>query len=377
MNSITFGALPFSILESQSVIDVPAAITSLAGWKKPIKFANRTTVPFAFVLEHVDKLIPSGVRDRFGKTVIPDHVSNSQVFNMYRLVIADKFFACLMKKITALIRNFLMLHSKPMYCFTSGIRIFLLPGYRALKSFKPFLSLAEIFRAFHRFAVRSGEECLDTEVNADFIASIFRLRHFNFAEDGGIVSTRSAAGDGNRLHYPLNGSVDFYLNPLRSRDVKSIIQKRPSLGNRKRLRISTFLKPGKFSSTVKEAAVGKIKMPETLLQGLGIYFSEPAILLLLLELGEHSRCIMVVQPLLLVVLMFCIPIKTLAQEIVVDKAGTTKVFLKKDSLCSIGIYSVFVCFINFHITNHTMCFVICQGGIHLPAEAGSFLPNSL
>ncbi len=275
MNSITFGALPFSIPESQNVIDVSATIASLAGRKKPIKFANRATVPFAFVLEHVHKLIPSGVRDRFGKTVIPDHVSNSQVFNMYRLVIADKFFACLMKKITALIRNFLMLNSKSMSRVTSGIRTFLFPGYRALKSFE------------------------------------------------------------------------------------------------------TFLKPGKFGSIVKEAAVGNIKMPETLLQGLGVYFSEPAIFFLLLELGEHSRCIMVVQPLLLVVLMFCIPINALAQKVVVDKASTTKVFLKKGFLCSIGIYSVFVCFINFHITNHTMCFVICQGGIHLPAEAGSFLPSSL
>jgi len=303
MNSIAFRALPFSILESQSVIDVPATIASLAGRKEPVKFANRATVPFAFVLEHVDKLIPAGVRDRFGKVVIPDHVSNGKVFNMYSLVIADKFLACLMKKITALIRNFLMLHSKSMSCFTSGIRTFLLSGYRALKSFDTFLSLTEIFRALDRFAVRSGEERFDAEVNADFIASIFRIRYFNFAKDGGVVSTRSAAGDGNRLHYSLNGSVDFYLNPLRPWNIKSIIQKRPSLGNRKRLRISTFLEPGKFSSIVEEVAVGSIKMPETLLQGLGVYFPEPAIFLLLLELSEHSRCIVVVQPLLLIVLI--------------------------------------------------------------------------
>jgi len=70
MNSITSRALPFSILESQSVIDVSATIASLAGRKEPVKFANRATVPFAFVLEHIDKLIPSGVRDRFGKVVI-------------------------------------------------------------------------------------------------------------------------------------------------------------------------------------------------------------------------------------------------------------------------------------------------------------------
>ncbi len=89
MSSITFGTLPFSIVESQSVIDVSATIASLAGRKEPVKFVNRATIPFAFVLEHVDKLIPSCVRDRFGKSVVPDHVSNSQVFNMYRLVIAD------------------------------------------------------------------------------------------------------------------------------------------------------------------------------------------------------------------------------------------------------------------------------------------------
>ena len=189
MNSITFGTLPFSIPESQSIIDVSATITSLAGRKKPVKFANRATVPLAFVLKHVHKLIPSGVRDRFGKAVIPDHVSNSQVFNMYSLVIADKFFACLMKKITALIRNFLMLHCKSMNRVTSGIRTFLLSGYRALKSFETFLSSAEIFRALDHFTVRSGEECLDAEVNTDFTASIFRLRHLNFAKDGG-VSTR-------------------------------------------------------------------------------------------------------------------------------------------------------------------------------------------
>ena len=70
MNSIAFGALPLSILESQSAINVSTAIASLAGRKEPVKFANRATVPFAFVLEHIDKLIPSGVRDRFGKVVI-------------------------------------------------------------------------------------------------------------------------------------------------------------------------------------------------------------------------------------------------------------------------------------------------------------------
>jgi len=377
VNDTTFWTLPLSISQGQVVVDETTFMTTLGRREESVKSVDVTAIPRAFVFKHVGECIPSSVRDRLSKFVILDHVSNREVFNMYRLVIADKSSACLMKEITALIRNFLMLYCQSMRCFTSGIRVFLLPRYRALKSFKAFLRFTEVFRTFNHVAVRNGEECLDAEVNADFVASVLRLRHFNFAKDGGMVSTRSTAGDGNRLHRPLDGSVDSYLYPLRSRYVEFTVQKGPSLGNRKGLCLSTLLKPGKFSSIVVEVAVGKIKMSETLLQGLGVYFSEPAILLLLLELGEHSCCIMVVQPLLLVVLMFCIPINALAQKVVVDKAGTTKVSLKNIPLVSIGIYSVFVCFINCHITNSTTFFVIRQGGIHLPAKAGSFLPNFL
>ncbi len=352
MNDIAFRALPFSILESQSVIDISADMAPLAGGKESVNLVDLTTIPLPFVLEHVDKLIPSGVRDRFSKVVISDHVSNSEVFNMYCLVIADKLFACLMKKITALIRNFLMLHGKYMNCFTSGVRVFFLPSYRALKSFKPPLSLAKVFGTFHHFAVRNSEECLNTEVNTYFTTNTFWLRYLNFAKDGGVIFTRSTAGDGNGLHCSFYRSVEFYLDSLRSWDVKFVIQ-RPSLGNRKRLCISTFLKPRKFSSVLKEVIVGNVKMSETLLQGLGVYFAKPAIFLLLFELGEHGRCIVIAQSLLDIPFVFRIPINALAKEVVIHKTGTSEVLLKKLSLLAIGIYSVFVGFINFHITKYT------------------------
>jgi len=287
MISFALRALPLSITESQVLIDEAANITSFAGRKESVNFIDITTVPHAFILKHIDKLIPSGVGDRFRKPMIPNHVSNSEVFNMYRLVIADKLSACLMKKIATLIRNFLMPHSKSMNCFTSGIRAFLLPGYRALKSFKPFLSLAEIFRAFHRFAVRSGEECLDAEVNADFIASIFRLRYFNFAKNRGIVSTRRRLGYSNGLHCSLNRSMKDDLDPLAFGDIESPSADRPMLRGSKRLLVSFLLEVREFGSFVEEVVISNVQVSKGLLQRLGIGFFKPLKFGYLFELRQR------------------------------------------------------------------------------------------
>ena len=112
MISFAFRTLPFTNSQRQRIVDISADVTPLAGRKESVKSVYRATVPLALVLKHVRELIPSSVRDRLGKMMIPDHVPNSEVFNVYRLVIADKLSACLMKKITSLIRNLLMLHCK-------------------------------------------------------------------------------------------------------------------------------------------------------------------------------------------------------------------------------------------------------------------------
>ena len=275
MNGTAFRTLPLAVIKSQVVVDETANMTSFAGRKESVKLVNMATIPLAFIFKHIDESIPSSISDRFSKMVISDHVSNSEVFNMYRLVIADKLPACLMKKITSPIRDFLVLYSKFMNGFGSGIRAFLLPRHRSLKPIKPFLGLAVILWAFNDLAVRSCEESLETEINTDRATDVFWFWYINLAQNGCKVFPRRATRDSNRLHYPFNRSVKNDLNPCAFGDIEASRGNRPVLWNRKGLLIPLLFEVREFGAFIKEVVVSSVKVAKCLLQRLGVDLFEP------------------------------------------------------------------------------------------------------
>ena len=69
MNSITFRTLPFTNSQRQRVIDISADVTPLAGRKESVNLMDMASVPFTFVLKHVDKLIPASIGNGLSKMI--------------------------------------------------------------------------------------------------------------------------------------------------------------------------------------------------------------------------------------------------------------------------------------------------------------------
>ena len=360
MDGITFRALPFAHSQCQRVVDISADMTPLAGWEESVQLVYETAVAFAFVFKHINELIPASVSNGLSKMVILNHVSDSEVFNMYRLVIADKFSACLMKEVASLIGNLLMLHGKSMNCFDSGIRAFNFSGYRSLKSFESLLCFTKILRWFDNLTVRCGDESLDSEVNTDFVSRILWLWNIQCAENGSVVFPGSTMRDSDRLHNSFNWSMNPDPNPWALRNGEFISIERPMLRDGKGLLISFLLEVWELSAFIEEVVVCNVQVTKCLLQRLGINFFEPFKFKHLFELRQQGRGILIGQTFLFCVLICGIEINALPEEIVIYEADTAKMSGKYRLLFLIWIYSVFECFMYVHVYNYSTHLLNCQ-----------------
>lgn len=95
MNCITFRAAPASIIQRQIVIDEAANMATFSRRKGPVCLVYMTTILLALIFKHVDKCIPSSVKEKLSKAMVLDHVPDSKTFNMNSLVFANKLSACL------------------------------------------------------------------------------------------------------------------------------------------------------------------------------------------------------------------------------------------------------------------------------------------
>ena len=165
MESITLSTLPSSIRQAKKVILVPAYVATLRRWKKPVNLGDATTVPLTFIGQHIDKGIPATIADRFGEVVVLDHVTDSEILYIYRLVFADKLSAYLMEKILPLVRDLFILTCKLYDCFPSVIRAFYSFRDTSLQPFQsPFRHSEELGRINH-LSFRYDDERFDTEVD--------------------------------------------------------------------------------------------------------------------------------------------------------------------------------------------------------------------
>lgn len=370
MNSVTFRTLPFSIFQGQVVVDISAGMTAFARWEESVYFNDTATVPFAFVLEHINKRIPPTITDRLSKAMILDHIFDGKAFNMNSLVFANKLFACFMKKVLPLIRDLFMLPRKICDSFLSTVRTFDFSGYAFLKPSKPFFRFAEKLRWLNHFGFGRGNKGLDTEVEPNFTAHIGRLRNIQLAKDRGVIFPRRCFGNSNGLHNAFNCSMKYDLNALTFRDIKSIIFNIKSLWNSKGLFVLFLFEVRKFGTFVKEIVIGYIEITQRLLKRLSINLSKPVRFALVFKLSKCKGCIMVRQALLVIALIGSIIVNALSEEIVIYKSNATKMFFKNLALYSIRIYSEFEGFIDFHTYNYNTesleCHALLLKGVDSP-----------
>jgi len=260
MNHIAFWTLPLSIPQGQVVVNESAFMTTLGRWKESINLMNKATVPFAFVFKYLSECIPPSIRNRFSKFVILDHVPNCEILNMYCLVIADKFSACLMEEISALIRNLFMLYRKSTNCFIPRIRAFLFARYRTLQSFKSFFRLAQKPRTINRYIIGGCNKRLDAKINTNFAPRVFGFRYINFTQDTGKVFTSCGAGNSDRFHCSFDLSMKDNVKSFAFGYIEFPIYNRPMLWDDKRLIGSFFLEVWELSSFIKEIVVSYIKV---------------------------------------------------------------------------------------------------------------------
>jgi len=354
MISIAFRTLPFTNTESQIIIDVPADVAAFRRREETVNLIDMAAIPLAFVFEHIDEGIPAAIADGFSKAMISNHVADGKILNVDRLVIANKFMACLVEKVLPLIRDLFMLTRKSFNGLLSIGRTLLFSGYSTLKLFKFLLRFPEKLWRFNNFSVRRGEERFDSVIESDFAASIDRFWNIQFAENGSVVSTRRGLRYGNRFLDTFNRAVKGDFDSFTLWYIEFPFIDRPMLRNGKRLLVALLLELRKCGMFVKEVVVGNIQIAKGLLQRLRVDIFKP--FKFRFQLRKSSGVVAIGKPFA----MLCIVVNTLSEEIVIYKARAAKFISKVLSLFFIGVYSVFECLIDFHTYNYSMIILNCQ-----------------
>ena len=130
--------------------------------------------------EYLKKSIPCRITDGLRKVVIPEKSLDVQFFNPNIIKLADELIAQLVKEVSALIGDVLMVARKDAGSFTAirAARSFL--AHLALRDFQFTFRLAQVFRIFDDFASRKRSEVFNADINANSRASLRDVRQARF-----------------------------------------------------------------------------------------------------------------------------------------------------------------------------------------------------
>lgn len=130
-------------------------------------FLKLDTSFFRFVFQKSEKLTPTGIGNRFGKTMVSDHALYVQVFHGYKAVGVHNITGSFVEKIRPLVSNLAVKFRYGAATFLSICRSFFRLGKPSLFSHKLLFRLTEIFRAVYNFTVRENSKRFYPEVDAD------------------------------------------------------------------------------------------------------------------------------------------------------------------------------------------------------------------
>jgi hypothetical protein len=276
-----------------------AGMTGLRRWEPSVNLDQGTPIPLGFVLQLAGELTPSHITNRFGETVVGNHVLDRQALNTHHLVFVDDACTEFVLVVPPSISNLGVYLSNLEPCLGSILGAFLLLGKLTLGFCQFLLIFSKIAGIAYALTSRKSHHRLDTQVKPDHIGGDRQRLDVLGHQDRDEVAIGTIFGDGDTA----------WLAPFGKRAVEADIQRYLYLGKREnlpvpregiggigsRLVMAFLFESRVVSSSFKEVHKGAIKMAKGLLKGNRRNLCQPGIVLL--ESGQHSRKIVVVEAL--------------------------------------------------------------------------------
>jgi len=324
-NCLAFKARPFTILESQIVIDPATLKASLTRREKPIEFVEPRSAPPRLVGEMSDEFAPTRIVDTFSKPMICAHPFNVQALRAYLLVLADKPGTLLVKKILSSIRYLFMLNGKKPNSLRSISAAFFLARYASLKPFQSSLCRSQVTGRFNTFSIGDYGESFQAKVYANLSAYFLRLHGlFNLAQNRGKIFAGLCSRNCDALCLPLGGPMIYDLYGSKFRYLDRPVRYHKMLRHGERLPVSLRLEFRKVRPLVEKVIVGNVKMLQRGLERLGVGIIKPLGPWFCFKSSEHFSRIEEIKRLLLLSFVRHVEIDPLTKEVIENKARGSK-----------------------------------------------------
>ena len=324
MMGMTHGTVPFPIRQRQVNLAVVAVVAPLAGGEEGPDRFQATPVPDGFVLQLAQKFAPTRITDGSGQMMIHQHPLHIQALDIDRLALVDQSTALFVKEVRTLVGNFLMqtrhLHPR----FLAVLAALLFAGKLALQATQLLFRPAQRLRSIDLLPLRSDDEALQSQIQPDLFPFAFgrTVFHIHFAQDGGEVPARWAAGDGYAFERTPDRAVhhDLERRQLRDGQPTLLYVQREVLRDTKRLLAAPGFELRKLCQALKKVPVRRVQIAQGHLQGLRIDVSQPSVFRLSFQGGQPAGSVLVIQALLLFSFVRGVEIHALTQKEVVHKA---------------------------------------------------------
>src|SRR3984893_17275179 len=318
------------------------------GWVPAVNLDHGSTIPCGLVFQLGHKLTPSDITDGVGKLVILHHVLDIKPFVACHRVFTNQASRELVREITATISDTGVDTSNLETSLIPVLGTLFLLGMSSLCFGKFLLIFHKEFGIANDFTIGEDDKGFQSQVSTDSLFSRWQMGNVLFYQDADEVAIGTIFRDGHARGIrtirqgarPTN--IQGFAHLGKSNHPVSVGKSIRGIGGG--LLIPLFMKGGIGSASFKKMNEGLIQMAKCLLKWNRRNFREPAIVFLLLEVGQPFTQVLVVETLLLVV----VGIRLLTQCPIIDDATTPKGASKNRLLFWRGVHAVLICSLLFH-----------------------------
>src|SRR2546426_912023 len=281
-------------------------------------------IPCGFVFQLADQFAPAHITDAFSEAVVLEHVLDGEALDADHLVLVNDAPREFVLIITTTISNLGVDPSDFETGLRSILRAFFLLGVASLSLCQFLLILTEELRIAYLLPRRRDHHRLQAQVKPYLLIDYWERLDVLFYQDGDKVAICSIFGNRDRGGLASLGQratpmdVEGRIH-LGQGEVGSIpFESRGSIFGR--LLTTAALELGVCCTAFKEVAEGFVQVTKRLLRGHTGDLTQPGVLRLFLEIGEHGRGLMVAGAFL----PFIVGIRSEPERPVVDETRTAK-----------------------------------------------------
>lgn len=296
MVGATLGAIPLSHVESQAFKPVAADVAGLAAGPEAVNLAKSLAIPLGLVLQHPGSHADPSIRKALGHTVVLNHAPEVEVFDIDVVESANKFSGHLVQAVLSAVRDSGLNPGNPKALPMPPPATFYPAGQDALVSGQFALLLSQVSGVGDSLPVGERSQPRQPEVNTHGLAGLGQLLNGLVKAKSHKVAPSAVLGYRDRAGAALKLSAPTDVEPAELGYCKVAVHGIPLKG-RNRVLCGLLASLG-FEARVaaalrEEVGVGRLEMPEDLLERHATDFIEPGRLFLLLEFGQERRGLMV------------------------------------------------------------------------------------